>query len=126
MPITGMPSPNISNVVVEHYNALLTMHTIINLRNHPSILFDNEALLKIQKKKDSNHKGNFTEVNKMLAIAYANLTSPSRFPCDGNVGLKKMAQNLLEFPNQKFLTISMPSHSDMMVSKCKMNNILMH
>lgn len=57
-------------------------------------------------------------MNKKIANCLSDLTAPFRFPCDGNINFRKMAQNLMSYPGFKFLTMSMPFEFD---EKCKIN-----
>ncbi len=41
---------------------------------------------------------NYDDINKLIAKGLVNLTSPIRFPCDGNISLRKMSNNLVRYP----------------------------
>lgn len=101
MNVTGLPSPKLSNIVVEPFNAMLSLEKINQAAGEPTVFFQNEAIFrlnKIMKAKTlvvDNSPKSYVDINKVLATALANLTSTSRFPCDGNTGLRKMSTNLI-------------------------------
>lgn len=57
-------------------------------------------------------------MNKKIGNCLSDLTAPFRFPCDGNINFRKMAQNLMSYPGFKFLTMSIPFEFD---EKSKIN-----
>lgn len=48
----------------------------------------------------------------MLAVGMANLNSSMRFPCDGNIGPRKMTHNLIFALPLKFFSMSMACQTD--------------
>lgn len=100
------------------------MERLINIKNHPCILFENSALFEVHKRRDPKRIGTLSEINSSLAVAVANLTSSFRFPCDGNVSWKKLACNMLEYPSRKFLTMSLPY--EYYFEKGKVGNMVKH
>lgn len=72
------PSPQISNTVVEPYNSVLTVHSILE-HEHLSILIDNQALYKICSQGLDIESSNYSEINQIIAQAYCSLSAPLRF-----------------------------------------------
>merc|ERR1712110_256564 len=87
------PSPRVSDVVVEPYNSLLSIHQLIENADEVSVI-DNEALYDIC----------FTTMD-LVATAMAGTTCCLRFPGQLNSDLRKLGVNLIPFPRLHFFTI---------------------
>jgi len=88
------PSPKVSDVVVEPYNATFTTHSLIENADLVNLI-DNEALydicfwtLKIQ-------TPTFADLNYLIGNITSGITSSMRFPGQLNSDLRKMFTNLV-------------------------------
>lgn len=96
-----MPSPKVSNVVVEPYNATLATHQLIENADQV-ICLDNEALYDICFRTLKLQSPTFGDLNHLVSVAMAGTTSSLRFPGQLNGDLRKVATNLVPFPRLHF------------------------
>ncbi|VVT46120.1 uncharacterized protein SAPINGB_P001056 [Magnusiomyces paraingens] len=99
-----LPSPKVSNTVVEPYNATLATNQLIE---HASevFCFDNEAIFDICQKTLRLPQPSHTDLNTIIAQAASGITTSLRFPGHHNTDLRKLAVNLVPFPRLHFLTV---------------------
>eukprot|EP00929_Paragymnodinium_shiwhaense_P012106 TRINITY_DN1187_c0_g1_i1.p1 TRINITY_DN1187_c0_g1~~TRINITY_DN1187_c0_g1_i1.p1 ORF type:complete len:447 (-),score=89.88 TRINITY_DN1187_c0_g1_i1:30-1370(-) len=102
---TIVPSPDVSNVVVEPYNAVLSMHQMIE-NMEECIVFDNHALYNVCKNTLKLATPTYGDLNHIVAQAMSGITCSMRFPGQTNLDLKKIHENLVPFPRLKWLTPS--------------------
>jgi hypothetical protein len=62
--------------------------------------------------KSKNGMTDLNDVNGVVGKGLANLTSPLRFACDGNITLRKMANNLILYPRLNYLYMGLPYSYD--------------
>jgi len=98
------PSPKVSDVVVEPYNALLSIHQLIENVDEVSVI-DNEALFDIAFRTLKLAKPTFRDLNSLIAKTMAGTTSCLRFPGQLNSDLRKLGVNLIPFPRLHFFII---------------------
>ncbi|GAA5987771.1 hypothetical protein JCM10908_007206 [Rhodotorula pacifica] len=100
-----LPSPKVSETVVEPYNATLALTQLIE---HADLVFnfDNEALYNIFNKTLKKSSPSYQELNSLIAKVMSGITTPLRFPGQLNSDLRKLATNLIPFPRLHFLTSS--------------------
>ncbi|POY75604.1 hypothetical protein BMF94_1226 [Rhodotorula taiwanensis] len=100
-----LPSPKVSETVVEPYNATLALTQLIE---HADLVFnfDNEALYNIFNKTLKKSSPSYAELNSLIAKVMSGITTPLRFPGQLNSDLRKLATNLIPFPRLHFLTSS--------------------
>jgi tubulin beta len=98
------PSPKVSDVVVEPYNSLLSIHQLIENVDEVSVI-DNEALYDIMFRTLKVTKPQFKDLNNLIAKAMAGTTSCLRFPGQLNSDLRKLGVNLIPFPRLHFFII---------------------
>lgn len=100
-----MPSPKVSDVVVEPYNATLSMHQLIE--NTDSVMcIDNEALYDICFRTLKLATPTYGDLNQMVSVALSGMTCCLRFPGQLNSDLRKLAVNLVPFPRLHFFMCS--------------------
>jgi len=98
------PSPKVSDVVVEPYNALLSIHQLIENVDEVSVI-DNEALYDIAVRALKLKQPHFKDLNNLIAKCIAGTTSCLRFPGQLNSDLRKLGVNLIPFPRLHFFII---------------------
>lgn len=99
------PSPRISPVIVEPYNAVLSIHTSFDFINC-GLLLDNEALYEICERNLNVPSPNYTNINRIIAQAISGITSSLRFPGSININLLEFQTNLVPFPRVHFPIIT--------------------
>ncbi|KAL0945420.1 hypothetical protein HGRIS_000912 [Hohenbuehelia grisea] len=102
-----LPSPKVSETVVEPYNALLSLHQLVD---HSDLTFciDNEALYDIAMRTLKVQAPSFTDLNGIIARVMCGVSTSLRFPGQLNGDLRKLGMNLIPFPRLHFL---MPSYA---------------
>jgi tubulin beta len=98
------PSPKVSDVVVEPYNAILSIHQLIENVDEVSVI-DNEALFDILLTKLKIAKPHFKDLNNLVSKAMSGTTACLRFPGQLNSDLRKLGVNLIPFPRLHFFLI---------------------
>merc|ERR1711936_1101028 len=98
------PSPKVSDVVVEPYNSMLSIHQLIENADEVSVI-DNEALYDLAVSTLKEKKPNFKQLNGLVATAMAGTTCCLRFPGQLNSDLRKLGVNLIPFPRLHFFII---------------------
>ena len=101
------PSPKISNLVVEPYNMILGMMSLIEYADL-SILFDNEALYNICSNQMEKESPNYADINRMVARALSTSFSSTRFHSSFNANLGEMITSLVPYPRIHY---AMPSYA---------------
>jgi len=100
-----MPSPKVSDVVVEPYNATLSVHQLIE--NCDSVMcIDNEALYDICFRTLKLSTPTYGDLNQLVSVALSGMTCSLRFPGQLNSDLRKLAVNLVPFPRLHFFMCS--------------------
>jgi tubulin beta len=92
-------------VVVEPYNATLSIHQIIE-NGDETFVIDNEALYNISHNVLKQSQPKYKELNWVISLVMAGITSSLRFPGKLNGDLRKMAVNLVPFPRLHFFLIA--------------------
>ncbi len=112
-----VPSPKVSDTVVEPYNATLSMHQLVE-NTDETFCIDNEALydicfrtLKLNNPSygDLNHLGKPTALPfdpflfvYAVSLTMSGVTTCLRFPGQLNADLRKLAVNMVPFPRLHF------------------------
>ncbi|KAH7928103.1 beta-tubulin 2, partial [Leucogyrophana mollusca] len=100
-----LPSPNVSETIVEPYNSLLSIHQLVD-NCDLTICIDNEALYDIAVRTLKIKNPAFSDLNPLIAKVMCGVSTSLRFPGQLNGDLRKLAMNLIPFPRLHFL---MPS-----------------
>jgi len=98
------PSPKVSQVVVEPYNATLSLHQLIENADEVFCL-DNEALVDICNKTLKIPNPHYSELNHLISNVMSGITSCFRFPGQLNSDLRKLCVNLVPFPRLHFFFV---------------------
>lgn len=99
-----IPSPKVSDVVVEPYNATLSIHQLIE--NVDSVMtIDNEALYDICFRTLKLANPSYGDLNQLVSQVMSGVTCSLRFPGQLNSDLRKLATNLIPFPRLHFFLV---------------------
>jgi len=99
-----VPSPKVSNAVVEPYNATLSIHQLIE--NTDSVMcIDNDALHDICSKSLGITHPSYKDLNSLISAVMSGVTCSLRFPGQLNSDLRKLAVNLIPFPRLHFFLV---------------------
>merc|ERR1719333_1859062 len=96
-----IPSPKVSDTVVEPYNAVLSFHQLVE-NSDESFLLDNEALYDICFRTLKLTTPTYGDLNHLVRAAMSGVTTCLRFPGQLNCDLRKIAVNLIPFPRLHF------------------------
>lgn len=114
-----VPSPTVSEVVVEPYNATLTLHKLIE-RADLSFILDNEALYDISRNILKQGTLHYASLNMIAARSLVDATAPLRWDSTANASMRAMTMNLAPFANQRLVALAhlpmdpddRPSHAE--------------
>ncbi|TMW68397.1 hypothetical protein Poli38472_005865 [Pythium oligandrum] len=98
------PSTKVSDIAVEPYNAVLSMHQLIENADEVMCL-DNEALYDICFRTLKVTTPTYGDLNHLVSAAMSGITTCLRFPGQLNSDLRKLAVNLIPFPRLHFFMI---------------------
>eukprot|EP01026_Neomeris_dumetosa_P063885 TRINITY_DN6067_c0_g1_i11.p1 TRINITY_DN6067_c0_g1~~TRINITY_DN6067_c0_g1_i11.p1 ORF type:complete len:682 (-),score=99.49 TRINITY_DN6067_c0_g1_i11:632-2542(-) len=101
-----LPSPKVSDVVVEPYNATLAINSLVQTVDECAVL-DNEALYNICVQVLKKPNPRFNELNQLISAAMGGVTAGLRFPGQLNADLRKLGVNLVPFPKLHFFQIGL-------------------
>jgi len=99
-----VPSPKVSDTVVEPYNATLSVHQLVENADEVMVL-DNEALYDICFRTLKLTTPTYGDLNHLVCAAMSGCTCGLRFPGQLNADLRKLAVNLVPFPRLHFFMI---------------------
>jgi tubulin beta len=99
-----VPSPKVSDTVVEPYNATLSVHQLVENADECFIL-DNEALYDICFRTLKLTNPSFGDLNHLISEVMSGITCCLRFPGQLNADLRKLAVNLIPFPRLHFFMV---------------------
>ncbi len=99
-----MPSPKVSDTVVEPYNATLSVHQLIENADEVMCI-DNEALYDICNKTLKLPTPSYSDLNNLVSQVMSGITCCLRFPGQLNSDLRKLAVNLIPFPRLHFFMV---------------------
>merc|ERR1712157_402672 len=96
-----VPSPKVSDTVVEPYNATLSVHQLVENADEVMVI-DNEALYDICFRTLKLTTPTYGDLNHLVSAAMSGVTCCLRFPGQLNSDLRKLAVNLIPFPRLHF------------------------
>jgi tubulin beta len=99
------PSPKVSDVVVEPYNATLSIHQLLE-NSDETFVIDNEALYNISHNVLKQNQPRYSDLNWVISLVMSGITASLRFPGKLNGDLRKMGVNLVPFPRLHFFAIA--------------------
>ena len=92
-----MPSPKVSDTVVEPYNATLSLNQLVENTDETYII-DNEALYDICFRTLKLSTPTYGDLNHLISLTMSGVTTCLRFPGQLNADLRKLAVNMVPFP----------------------------
>jgi tubulin beta len=98
------PSPKVSDVVVEPYNATLSIHQLLE-NSDETFVIDNEALYNISHNILKQNQPKYSDLNWVISLVMSGITASLRFSGKLNGDLRKMGVNLVPFPRLHFFAI---------------------
>jgi len=102
---TILPSPQISTAVVEPYNSILSMHTLLEHMDVNASV-DNEAIYDICRRNLDIERPTYTNLNRLVAQCISSLTASLRFDGALNVDITEFQTNLVPYPRIHFVLTS--------------------
>jgi tubulin beta len=99
-----VPSPKVSDTVVEPYNATLSIHQLVENADEVMCI-DNEALYDICFRTLKLTTPSYTDLNHLVSSVMSGITCCLRFPGQLNSDLRKLAVNLIPFPRLHFFLV---------------------
>jgi len=99
-----VPSPKVSDTVVEPYNATLSMHQLVENADEVMCI-DNEALYDICSRTLKITTPSYSDLNHLVSSVMSGITCCLRFPGQLNSDLRKLAVNLVPFPRLHFFLV---------------------
>ncbi|KAJ8955438.1 hypothetical protein NQ318_003537 [Aromia moschata] len=96
-----VPSPKVSEVVLEPYNATLSLQQLIE-NSDQTYCIDNEALYDICFKTLKQKSPSYYNLNHLISLVMSGITTCFRFPGQLNADLRKLAVNMVPFPRLHF------------------------
>ncbi|KHN74957.1 Tubulin beta-1 chain [Toxocara canis] len=96
-----VPSPKVSDVVLEPYNATLSVHQLVE-NTDETFCIDNEALYDICFRTLKLTNPTYGDLNHLVSVTMSGVTTCLRFPGQLNADLRKLAVNMVPFPRLHF------------------------
>jgi len=99
-----VPSPKVSDTVVEPYNATLSIHQLVE-NSDETFCIDNEALYDICMRTLKLSQPSYGDLNHLVSAVMSGVTTCLRFPGQLNSDLRKLAVNMVPFPRLHFFMV---------------------
>ncbi|XP_044271330.1 tubulin beta chain-like [Tribolium madens] len=96
-----IPSPKVSDTVVEPYNTVMSIHHLVENTDETYII-DNEALHDICFRTLKLTSPSLADLNHLISAAMSGITACIRFPGQLNADLRKIQVNMVPFPRLHF------------------------
>merc|ERR1712005_57505 len=96
-----VPSPKVSDTVVEPYNCTLSVHQLVENSDF-SFALDNEALYDICFRTLNLTTPTYGDLNHLVSAGLSGITCSIRFPGQLNCDLRKLGTNMVPFPRLHF------------------------
>ncbi|KAJ1158388.1 hypothetical protein NDU88_011078 [Pleurodeles waltl] len=96
-----IPSPKVSDTVVEPYNATLSVHHLVE-NTDETYCIDNEALYDICFQTLKLTSPTYGDLNHLVSATMSGVTTSLRFPGQLNTDLRKLAVTMIPFPRLHF------------------------
>lgn len=100
----GRADNQVSDTVVEPYNATLSVHQLVE-NSDETFCIDNEALYDICFRTLKLDKPTYGDLNHLVSVVMSGITTCLRFPGQLNSDLRKLAVNMVPFPRLHFFMV---------------------
>lgn len=120
-----LPSPLLSDAVVEPYNAILALDKLIQYADE-TVVIDNHALFQIVTKNMGITDPVYEDLNHVISQGISDITASLRFKGSLNTDMKEFLVNLVPYPRSHFLMASyapMKSPEDRQYTKLTTANL---
>ncbi|KAG0437632.1 Tubulin beta chain [Dictyocoela muelleri] len=97
-----VPSPKVSDTIVEPYNATLSINQLLE-NTDQTFCIDNEALYDICFRTLKLPNPTYEDLNHLVSLVMSGITTCLRFPGQLNSDLRKLSVNMVPFPRLHFL-----------------------
>ena len=97
------PSPHMSPLVTEPYNAVFCTHSLLEHQN-ATIIYQNEALYNIARRSLGIVDPTYSTINDLISQSVSSITAGLRFGGGLNNSLNEMITNLVPYPRIHFIT----------------------
>jgi tubulin beta len=97
-----IPSSKVSKIAVEPYNAILSLHHLVEGCN-ATFRFDNEALYDICARSSKAAQPSYTAVNHLASMTMSSISTPLRFPGQLHSDIRKMVADMVPFSTPEIL-----------------------
>uniref|UniRef100_A0A8C2NIR7 Tubulin/FtsZ 2-layer sandwich domain-containing protein n=1 Tax=Capra hircus TaxID=9925 RepID=A0A8C2NIR7_CAPHI len=104
-----VPSPKVSDTVVEPYNATLSVHQLVE-NTDETYCIDNEALYDICFRTLRLSTPTYGDLNHLVSLTMSGITTSLRFPGQLNADLRKLAVNMV----QQYRALTVPELTQQM------------
>lgn len=121
------PSPHISPVILEPYNAVLHMNNELSTSDDRkmTVMFENESLYKICTRQGGMELPSYSDLNNLVARTISSVTAPIRFTGPITCDLNTIQTNIVPYPRISYTVASLvdtnptdPSSVADMTSSC--------
>lgn len=102
--VSVFPSAKVSDVVVEPYNATLSVHQLIE-NVDLTLVIDNEAVFNLARRAGVSAP-RYSDLNAFITQALSGATASLRFPAHANADLRALATNLVPLPRLHFIHVA--------------------
>ncbi|KAK8093884.1 Tubulin beta chain [Apiospora hydei] len=99
-----VPSPKVSDTVVEPYNATLSVHQLVE-NSDATFCIDNESLHDICLRTLKLSNPSYGDYNHLVSAVMSGVSTSLRFPGQLNSDLRKLAVNMVPFPRLHFFMV---------------------
>ncbi|KAG1141143.1 hypothetical protein G6F37_007461 [Rhizopus arrhizus] len=99
-----VPSPKVSDTVVEPYNAVLSVHQLVE-NCDATYCIDNEALYDICFRTLKLSNPGYPDLNQLVSAVMSGVSTSLRFPGQLNSDLRKLCVNMVPFPRLHFFMV---------------------
>ncbi|KAI3321841.1 beta-1 and beta-2 tubulin [Xylariaceae sp. AK1471] len=99
-----IPSPKVSETVVEPYNSLLAINQLVGNADETFVM-DNEALYDICNRSLKIAHPSHKQLNGLISAVMSGVSTSLRFPGQLNSDLRKLAVNMIPFPRLHFFMV---------------------
>ncbi|ESN91946.1 hypothetical protein HELRODRAFT_181869 [Helobdella robusta] len=96
-----LPSPKVSDTVVEPYNCVMALYHLTE-NTDETFCIDNEALYDICFRTLRLANPTYADLNHLVSLTMSGVTTSLRFPGQLNSDLRKLAVNMVPFPRLHF------------------------